>query len=142
MTLRRTTTLTLAVCLPLALSCGDGTPAFCEPLENTADLSSLGGALEAVDLDRAASEAQRLRDLADEAPPEIRADLVALADGVVDVVDLIATERGASSGPAGAADPGEVERQRDQLTDRLGELDRRSDRISAWAAEQCGLDLS
>ena len=87
MTLRRTTTLTLAVCLPLALSCGDGTPAFCEPLENTADLSSLGGALEAVDLDRAASEAQRLRDLAER-------DARDLGDDIVTRDHVLASRRG------------------------------------------------
>ncbi|CAN5603044.1 hypothetical protein BH10ACT3_BH10ACT3_16040 [soil metagenome] len=43
---------------------------------------------------------------------------------------------------ATTVDPSELERQRNELNDRLGELDRRSDRISTWAQEQCGLELS
>jgi len=143
MTLRRTATVALSAVVAMSvLSCGDGTPAFCAPLRDSSDLSGLSTALDAVDLDRAASEAQRLRDLASSAPEEIRDDFVALADGVVDAVDLIAAERQTDPVQAGIADPGERERQREELNDRLGELDRRSDRIAAWASEQCGLDLS
>lgn len=147
MTPRRRAVAVLLSCLPLvAVACGDGTPAFCGPLADSADLSALSAALDAGDLEKAASEAQRLKDLAEEAPATIRADFVALADGVVDIVDLIAQERDAnavtSDTSTDTVDPGEVERRRDELNARLGELDRRSDRISAWATEQCGLNLS
>jgi hypothetical protein len=127
-------------------ACSDGTPAFCEPLQETADLAALTSALEAGDLDKAASEARRLADLAEEAPAEIRADFEALTQGVVDIVDLVAEDRAATAVDPGATsstvDPSEVERRRDELNERLSDLDRRSDRISAWAVEQCGLDLS
>ena len=159
MTWRRRTVAVLVSAISLcAASCGDGTPAFCTPLAETAKLSDLVAALDSGDLENAASEAQRLRDLASEAPPEIRADFTALADAVVDIVRLITDERdsttsltpGATTVPSGAApgststtvDPGELERQRNELNNRLGELDRRSDRISSWAQEQCGLELS
>ena len=130
----------------VVVACGDGTPAFCGPLADSADLSALSTALDAGDLEKAASEAQRLKDLAGEAPAAIRADFEALADGVVDIVDLITEERAANAVTSGTStdtvDPGEVERRRDELNARLSDLDRRSDRISAWAAEQCGLNLS
>lgn len=151
MTPRRTAVAVVTIltgALGLA-ACGDGTPAFCTPLADSADLSGLTDALDAGDLERAASEAQRLRDLADEAPSDIRADFTELAQSVVDIVDLLAGDLAASSpttvaegSSAPTVDPGEVERRRDELNDRLGALDRRSDRIAAWASEQCGIDLS
>ncbi|MHB1137870.1 MAG: hypothetical protein ACYC2O_02865 [Microthrixaceae bacterium] len=150
MTLRRAAVAVVVTILIGALglgACGDGTPPFCTPLADSADLSGLTDALDAGDLDRAASEAQRLRDLADEAPSDIRADFTELAQTVVDIVDLLAEDLAASApttadGAATTVDPGEVERRRDDLNDRLGDLDRRSDRISAWASEECGIDLS
>jgi len=134
-------------CGTMALSaCSDGTPAFCEPLQETADLAALTTALAADDLEKAASEAQRLADLGEEAPAEIRKDFDALAQAVVDIVDLVAEDRAAATvdpdATTSTVDPGEVERRRDELNERLDDLDRRSDRISAWALEQCGLDLS
>ena len=129
------------------VACGDGTPEFCTPLADSADMSALTESLQAGDLDRAASEAQRLRDLAADAPSDIRADFAALADGVVDIVDLLREDLATNSPLTGdetttTVDPGEIERRRDELNDRLGTLDRRSDRIEAWASEQCGIDLS
>ncbi len=149
MTTRRTAVAVVTI-LTGALgvnACGDGTPPFCTPLDDSADLSGLTDALDAGDLDRAASEAQRLRDLADEAPSDIRADFTELAQTVVDIVDLLTEDLSASApttadGAATTVDPSEVERRRDALNDRLGALDRRSDRIAAWASEECGIDLS
>ncbi|CAN5603093.1 hypothetical protein BH10ACT3_BH10ACT3_16050 [soil metagenome] len=94
MTWRRRIVAVLVSAIGLgAASCGDGTPAFCTPLAETAKLDDLIAALDSGDLQHAASEAQRLKDLASEAPPEIRADFTALADGVVDIVTLITEER-------------------------------------------------
>ncbi len=120
----------------LCVGCGDGTPEFCEPLERSADLSALSDALEAGDMEVASAEARRLADLSTDAPAEIRSDLEALADAVIDIVDLIADET------TGDGDAGEVERQRDELNDRFGDLDQRSDRVSVWALRECGIRLT
>jgi len=91
----------------------------------------------------ALAEARRLRDLAAEAPPEIRADFRALAEAVVDIVGLLEDERAASDGTGGGSPgPAEVERRREQLNDRLGQLDRRSLRVATWSSRECGLDLT
>lgn len=130
--------LLVAVTLPACLAatgCSDGTPEFCGSLRADADLDALGTALDAGDLDLARAEAQRLADLADEAPAEIRPDLSALADSVVDVVDLLADEA------SGTSDAGEIERRREQLNEDLAEMDRRSQRVATWALEECGLRL-
>ena len=131
-----------ATLVPLA--CGDGTPSFCTPLADHADLDDLASALEKGDLTVADAEARRLRDLADEAPEEIRSDFRALADAVVDVVALLAQDRNASdaAGDPDAVNPSEVERQREDLNDRFGELDTRSERITTWARRECGIELT
>jgi hypothetical protein len=152
----------VAAVLTTALGgCGDGTPAFCQPLAHMSDLDALAGALDADDLDAARAEAQRLRDLADDAPAEIRADFAALANAVVDIVELLEQEQVASAPspaegeagttPGGVEEPGtidatdigpaEVERRREALNARLGDLDRRGTRVSTWAARECGLEL-
>jgi len=119
----------------LGAGCTDGTPEFCESLRRSADLSALGDALDAGDLDNAAAEARRLADLADEAPPELRADLTELAAAVVDIVDLVGDEA------SGTGDASEIERRRDQLNQDLAELDQRSERVANWALTECGLRL-
>ena len=86
---RAVASLVLAAATLVPVACGDGTPAFCAPLAEQADLDDLATALEDGDLTAADAEARRLRDLADEAPEEIRSDFRALADAVVDVVDLV-----------------------------------------------------
>lgn len=137
--------ISLALALLAVPGCGDGTPAFCAPLADQADLGELGTALEQGDLDVAAAEARRLRDLADEAPEEIRSDFRELGDAVVDIVDLIAEDRRvteATSSDPDAVNPSEVERRREDLNDRFGELDTRSERITTWARRECGLELS
>src|SRR5690606_28248133 len=97
------------------------------------------------DLAGADAEAQRLRDLADSAPTEIRADLAALADAVADIVDLLEQEeRAAGAGTEGdppEVSPAQIERRREDLNARFGDLDRRATRVSVWAAEECGIDL-
>ena len=94
--------------------CTDGTPAFCSSLRSEADLRSIGDALDAGDLDVASAErARRLTDLADEAPPELRGDLRALGQAVVDIVDLLSDQ------VSGAVNADEIERRRDQLNDDL-----------------------
>lgn len=120
-------------------SCGDGTPGFCEPLAESADLSGLATAIEAGDLDTAGAEAERLSDLADSAPAEIRDDFDELIDAVVDVIELLESTA-ATDGPG--AGTGDLERQRDDLNARLGELGTSSDRVAAWASAQCGIDLT
>lgn len=119
----------------VSLSCTDGTPEFCGSLRANADLEALAEALSAQDLERASAEARRLADLAEEAPTEVRGDLVALTDAVVDVVDLLVEDR---QGAGGSSD---AERRRAQLNDDLGELDERSQRVSTWALRECGLRL-
>jgi hypothetical protein len=134
-TRRSVVALAVALLLMATLGCGDGTPGFCEPLRDNADLGELGSALDEGDLDVASAEAQRLNDLAKEAPVEIRADLEALADAVVQIVDLLADD------VEGSTDAGDLERRREQLNDELAELDQRSERVSTWALEECGLRL-
>ena len=70
-----------------------------------------------------------------DAPAEIRGDLQALGDAVVQIVDLLADE------DEGTSDAGELERRREQLNDDLAELDRRSQRVSSWALQECGMRL-
>ncbi len=125
----------IAVLLVTSTGCSDGTPAFCDSLRANADLAALARALDAGDLEVAAAEARRLSDLAGDAPPEIRADLSALGDAVVEIVDLLGEEA------SGEGDAGELERRRDRLNDDLGELDQRSRRVTTWALEECGLRL-
>ena len=131
-----------ATLVPVA--CSDGTPDFCTPLAEQAGLDDLATALEKGDLTAADAEARRLRDLADEAPEEIRSDFRALADAVVDVVDLLAEDQLAADAGGGAdsVNPSEVERRREDLNDRFGELDARSERITTWARRECGLELA
>ena len=134
-------TLILSTSL-LAASCGDGTPAFCSTLREQSDLAALGAALDEGDLDAAGDEARQLEELADEAPAQIRGDLRELGDAVVQIVDLLATERDdAEVEGADPGAPGEADQRRQDLNERLGELDERSRRVSAWALEECGLAL-
>jgi len=129
--------LTLSLMLSTLLSaCGDGQPAFCGPLSKAADLSGIASALRSSDLSKASKEAAQLSDLAGEAPPEIRADFVAVADSILEIIDLITTER-----DEGQSDPGQFERRREELNTRLGQIDSRSDRIRVWGSEQCGIEL-
>jgi hypothetical protein len=129
--------LTLSLMLSTLLAaCGDGQPAFCSPLSKAADLSGIAAALRSNDLSNASEEAAQLRQLAGEAPPEIRADFIAVADSVREIVDLLATER-----KDGQVDPGQFERRREDLNKSLGQMGRRSDRIRVWTSEQCGIDL-
>lgn len=128
----------------VAVSCGDGTPGFCAPLAEAADLRALSTALERGDFAAARAEAQGLRELSEEAPTEIRADFSALADAVGDIVELL--EQADRSSTASEEAPGvgaaDVERRREDLNSRFGDLDLRANRISTWAARECGLDLS
>jgi hypothetical protein len=117
------------------VGCTDGTPAFCTSLRDNAELGQLADALDAGKLDVASAEARRLQDLAGDAPPEIRADLEALGDAVVQIVDLLADEQ------SGSGDAGELERRRERLNAELAELDQRSERVSDWALQECGLRL-
>jgi len=118
----------------LIVACGDGTPKFCESLSRQADMKRLGSALDAGDLTRAQREAKRFTQLANEAPAEIRPDLKALADGVTDIIELLQKDKQ-------GADPASLERRREELTDRLSELGRRSTDVSAWASRECGVEL-
>ncbi|MGB6059908.1 MAG: hypothetical protein WBF71_16755 [Microthrixaceae bacterium] len=178
-------------------SCGDGTPAFCGDLGGSRNLDGVVTALKADNLAKATSEANRLKDLASKAPTEIRADLSALADGVIDIIDLVKRDQeansvseddtaGSGSGPDQAAngsdaqgsakDPGkgsktegtakangqaadddtqtdigvtnpvtteptDVEQRRNELNARLGKLDERSENVSNWALQECGIKL-
>jgi len=67
-------------------------------------------------------------------------------ESVVDIVELLAEDRRASQPQEGTGaetvDPGDVERRREDLNDRFGDLDRRSERISTWALRECGIKLS
>lgn len=151
MTWRRTVAVSVAATVALTVTaCGDGTPSFCAPLEANSDLSALSAALEEGDLETAGAEARRLRDLADEAPEQIRADFRALAEAVVDIVELLEEDRlasepvedGGTHGSSTTVDPGQVERRREELNTRFGDLDGRSERITTWARRECGLELT
>lgn|GEM_PF-975358 len=120
----------------IATACGDGSPAFCTPLGKVADLSQIAAALKTGDMKGASAQAAQLRKLSGEAPPEIRADFVAVADAIVEIVDLVAKEP-----VEGQSDPGQFEQRREDLNNRLGQIDTRTQRITVWASEQCGLEL-
>jgi hypothetical protein len=148
-----------------AVGCSDGRPPFCDDLEEIAPLEELSDALGRGDLDAAAVEAGELADLAGSAPAEIRDQFEALADALVDIVDLLESEQapraegpgtgagsdapspdggsgdGGDGGDGDAAVPAEVERLREQLDDRLGELSGDSSEASAWTRENCGFSL-
>lgn len=121
----------------LTAACSDGTPAFCTPLADVADLDGLADAIERGDLDVATNEAQRLVDLAEDAPAEIRADLTAIGAAVVDLVELVGEEQRAADLTAG-----DLTRRREQLNAELSRMDERSDRVIRWARRECGLDLT
>lgn len=138
--------LTLLLASPMT-SCSDGRPAFCDDLARAADMSALTKALDARDLDKARVAARDFRDLADAAPGSIRAELRDLAGAVSDIVELIAEERNASLGAAGATNPGKgtepgADQSRTELDARLGELSAVSSRVGRWAERNCGLRLS
>jgi len=135
MLLRRIIATALVVALSTA-ACSDGTPAFCTPLAEIAGLDELSAAIERGDLDVATNEARRLVDLADEAPPELRADLSAIARAVVELVELVGEEQRAADLTAG-----DLTRRREQLNAELSRMDERSDRVSRWARRECGLEL-
>lgn len=135
MSLRHLLAGALAVAATTA-ACSDGTPAFCTPLAEVADLGELSDAIERGDLDVAANEARRLVDLAEDAPPEIRADLTAIGGAVVDLVELVAEEQRAADLTAG-----DLTRRRERLNAELSRMDERSDRVSRWARRECGLEL-
>ena len=63
-------------------------------------------------------------------------DFVAVADSMVEIINLITTER-----DEGQSDPGQFERRREELNNRLGQIDSRSDRIRVWSSAQCGIEL-
>ncbi|CAB4530354.1 unannotated protein [freshwater metagenome] len=128
--------LALVALSGLLAACGDGRPAFCTPLSQAADLGGISAALRAGDIAEAGDEAIQLRELASEAPPEIRADFEEVADSIIEIIDLVASE-----GEDGQSDPSRFERRREELNTRLGQIDNRSQRISVWATEQCGLEL-
>ena len=117
-----------------AAACGDGTPAFCEPLARQADMARLSTALDAGDLGKARREAARFARLAEQAPDEVRPDLTALAAGVADIVDILEAD-------AAGGDPAAIERRREELNTRLAELGRRSTSVQTWASRECGIDL-
>lgn len=127
--------LAVLVVTTAVAACTDGTPAFCGPLREQADLAELADALDSGDLEVASAEARRLADLAGDAPPEIRSDLEELADAVVELVELLADER------VGTGDADDIERRRARLNEELAELDQRSERVSEWASTECGLRL-
>lgn len=149
-----------------AAACGDGRPAFCDDLARDGDLGGLTKALSAGELAGAQDEAARLTDLADAAPADIRDQFGALAEAVADIVDLLEVE--AAGGPPGTVppdadapaggdqttttattvaggaggDPAEVERRREELNERLGELSGTSSDVENWARRNCGIELS
>ena len=127
-----------------SIGCGDGRPAFCDDFAKAADLKGLRSALDTGDLTKAEKEAARLERVARDAPADVRSDLQSLAKGVSDIVDLIAADR--SAAPAGSttvttSEPADVERQREALDQRLGDLSTQSARVATWASRNCGLDL-
>lgn len=133
---RRAAAAALVLLIGLTASCSDGRPGFCDALETNADLEPLAEAIADSDGERAAAEAQRLIDLSEDAPPEVRGDLRELANAIEDIVAHAAD----LTDPA--SDPAEVERRRDQINERLGTLDRRIERVSTWAERECGLRLN
>lgn len=149
---RRARVIALAGLLAVALaSCGDGRPRFCDQLQRRAGLEDLTAAIERGDFETAADEARALVELSASAPREVRPNLERLSEGVADVVALLEAERSAAEGsgsdgrpdqptgdPPGAAD---LQRRRDELNDRLGELSADSSELSAWTREHCGFTL-
>ena len=135
----------LAVTAVVAVStgCGDGRPAFCDDLARAADMDDLSAALRAQDLDRARTAAREFSDLADGAPEDLRPDMQDLAGAVSEIVDLLSAERNAmpGAGHEGQGDAAVVERQRDELNERLDDLAVTSSRVERWASRECGLDL-
>lgn len=129
--------LAVGIALSLVLAaCGDGRPAYCDDLTRNAQLGTLTRALEARDLGRARRAATAFRGLADAAPADIRADMRALARAVADIVGLLEAEQ--SAGP----NPADVERRREELNRRLGQLSATGSRIENWASRTCGITLS
>lgn len=140
------------------IACGDGRPGFCDELSEQASLDDLAAALEDGDLDTAATEADELQQLAEDAPREVRPQFEALARGVADVVGLLeAEQRSGTDGTGGSGgdgtgdataddgnvtDPADVERLRKELNERLGELGDDSSTVSAWTEENCGFSLA
>ena len=132
---RRAAALVVGLALvTAAAACGDGTPKFCDSLARQSDVARLSAALDAGDLPKARREAARFSKLAEEAPDEVRPDLKALASGVSDVVGILEADKA-------GGDPAALERQREELNNRLAELGRRSTSVQTWASRECGIDL-
>jgi hypothetical protein len=53
---------------------------------------------------------------------------------VSDVVGILEADKA-------GADPAALERQREELNNRLAELGRRSTSVQTWASRECGIDL-
>lgn len=150
---RRARVVTLAGLLAVALpSCGDGRPPFCDQLQRRAGLEDLTAAIERGDLETAAGEARALVELSASAPREVRPNLERLSEAVADVVALLEAERSSAEGSGGDGRPdratddrpgaADLQRRRDELNDRLGDLSADSSAVSAWTREHCGFTLS
>lgn len=136
----------VAVCFAMVAgtlsACTDRTEVYCDELAKQADLSALVAALNSKDLPRATDEARKLGELADRAPQEIRVDMQALAQSVLDIVALLkADQKQAPNSSVEGDSSAQVDQDRNQLNRRFDDLDVRSARVSRWASEKCGLKL-
>lgn len=106
------------------------------------DLQALTQAIQSKDFKAAAAQAKELRELADRAPDEVRADMQELAKSAQEIVQLLEKDEEQASVSENPADStSEIEQLRNHLNSRFDDLDRRSARLSRWTSEKCGLDL-
>jgi hypothetical protein len=130
--------LLLLAVLPVAFACasgddGDGgdPEAFCASLAD-AGSGDLLQDFQPTDPAAADEVLDELRQLQDEAPPEVEAEVEVLADAV---------EQLAEAFDEGGGDLGAVLEQVDDLED-VQEVQTAAQRIADYAADQCGVDAS
>ena len=103
--------------------------AFCASLEEAGTTGFLGD-LDPTDPAAAEETVERLRQLQDQAPPDVEAEIEILAD---------AAERLSTALADGEADIGEILEQVDDLED-VQEIQAAAERVADFAVEECGIE--
>lgn len=118
----------------LAPACSDGDAEWCDRLRREGSLTELSRAVTSADADAAASAVEDFDDLAQDAPREIRDDMVAVADALGRAVEVATASEDAGT-------PSEMERRRDLANQGLAGVTAHSNAVTAWAERECGIRL-
>lgn len=137
-----TFSMSIVVALSTVVGCTNKIEEFCHEFTAESSLARLVEELNSGNLNGAKSQAEKLKNLSDTAPDEIRVDLQGLSKSVLDIIALLELDKEQGSVSKAPADSTtEVEQLRNQLNEQFDELDRRSARVTRWASEKCGINL-